>query len=1522
MTTITLDGTTSPAVVLPATHVQANTGDAIDLLGTIDDQGLILADGTGTYTPMTGSGGYTYYVANDGALALVASVVLASPIVVLEGGGTLEFGSEAFDFVYGQTPGYDLLANADTIEGAGVIGVGGTPRVLSDGTAYPIGFVNLAGGVVDATGTLDANHYGGLELDAGANTLVNAGLIEATASGGVFVTAGTLANAGGTVLASGAGDMSNVSADVVSGGTLAASGGGTLYLSSQAVQANGVYMSGPGQVLSGVTFATDAASAVSLDAATLDGTAATVTIMAGSTLVEGGYDTQLVLTGAIADHGTIRLGGGQAGNAVALSGSIDNLGTIVATTGTSGLVSFVLATPTVTLGGGGTLLLAATAGSLTAVTSSDTLAPATLVNLDNLILGAGQIGVAPNSAYGNPVDAVLLDNAANGTVDANDAATALRLYGGTGTLRNAGLMEATAAGGLVIAGAALDNTGGTLLASGAGDTLTLQGLDVTGGLLEDAAGGTIVLSGAATTLESSVTLALGATGTLDVETTTLDLASSFTFSGGSTIRLTGGRIDTGNSAVFVNAGDTIEGALNNQDVAGAIGGAAGALMLVNQAGGVISDVDIELARTGSRNAGLIESTGLYGVTLDIGVSTAVTLDNRGGTILAAGGPVLLGQLDLIGGTLASSAGETIEISATPAAPFVLDGSSGAVTIAAGTTIQTFYTRISLPFVLEYGSAITLLGTIDDLGGTLLGTTTPYGGDPTVNTGLFEGTGAIVGNIVNDGTLLAQGGTLSVSSVSGTGRVEIAAGSTFELGTGDSEAIDFQGVPGTLRFDAPFYNVYASTAMRPNTLGALTDLVVGDTIDLVGQSLASASVMNATTLAIGLVGGTTLDYTLANLQAGAFFSLASATPTPTETYSFNYTGGAGAAEPNYTATGTGSFTVDVGSGTAGLAAVSAFSLSLNVTNNAAGGGTDVIVFSKADLSGFNATFGAGNALTGLSLTTGYGNDTSFDANRGTFYVTNQKLTVTGLGAGGAATNGFDGVDTSGALSVAAPVQQFSALVVASNTPAPTTVLSVAATPATGDFGDGQSIGFVLATSAAVTVTGTPTLALNDGGTASFDAAHSSATALAFTTTVTGLQNAPTLAVVGLVLPTGAAILDGAGQALVTTNAAASFPGLQVDTASAALTQIYRDGLGRAPSAGELASLDQDLAGGTSLSQVRDAIDMSQEGQNALGLVYASVLGRLPSAGELGLLTADEEGGYSLATLRAATAAGSESQNEQMLVTADELGRLPTGAELAVTTQALAGGLSLGGLEAMTAMLPEAQAALAEVYLTTLGRLPTAGEQATLTTDLGEGYTLAQVRGVTAGLPDAQSALTALYQGVLARAPSAAERPFLTAELQGGSTLDEIRTATVQGAEGQDDVAALVATTLGTVPTTAQIADATVQLASGIGQAALAAQLRGLASNPTVSSDAASSTLTGTPGVDLFAVGTGTTDTIAGFDPAHDILQVSRAQVADYAAFAGDLSAAGGGTRLTLDAGHSVLIQGVAPGAIGPANVRFV
>ena len=90
------------------------------------------------------------------------------------------------------------------------------------------------------------------------------------------------------------------------------------------------------------------------------------------------------------------------------------------------------------------------------------------------------------------------------------------------------------------------------------------------------------------------------------------------------------------------------------------------------------------------------------------------------------------------------------------------------------------------------------------------------------------------------------------------------------------------------------------------------------------------------------------------------------------------------------------------------------------------------------------------------------------------------------------------------------------------------------------------------SEAVTVSGgTPTLTLNDGGTATYDAAHSTATSLVFDYTVAAGQNAASLAVTGVSL-NGATVADAAGNAAALAGADVTFSGLKIDTTAPTVT----------------------------------------------------------------------------------------------------------------------------------------------------------------------------------------------------------------------------------------------------------------------------------------------------------------------------------------------------------------------------------
>ncbi len=98
-----------------------------------------------------------------------------------------------------------------------------------------------------------------------------------------------------------------------------------------------------------------------------------------------------------------------------------------------------------------------------------------------------------------------------------------------------------------------------------------------------------------------------------------------------------------------------------------------------------------------------------------------------------------------------------------------------------------------------------------------------------------------------------------------------------------------------------------------------------------------------------------------------------------------------------------------------------------------------------------------------------------------------------------------------------------------------VIAVNELPSTGELGVGQSDALTLTMNEQVTVTGTPTLALNDGGTATYDPAASTSTKLVFDYTVAATdRNVPSLAASVIDLPVGAAIADLAGHDLVAPN----------------------------------------------------------------------------------------------------------------------------------------------------------------------------------------------------------------------------------------------------------------------------------------------------------------------------------------------------------------------------------------------------
>ncbi len=110
-----------------------------------------------------------------------------------------------------------------------------------------------------------------------------------------------------------------------------------------------------------------------------------------------------------------------------------------------------------------------------------------------------------------------------------------------------------------------------------------------------------------------------------------------------------------------------------------------------------------------------------------------------------------------------------------------------------------------------------------------------------------------------------------------------------------------------------------------------------------------------------------------------------------------------------------------------------------------------------------------------------------------------------------------------------------------------IYGISASPASGTIGVGGTITFAVTLDEPFTVTGTPTLSLNDGGVATYTGGSGSST-LSFRYTVAPANSkVSNLAVTGLSEPAGVTVTDAVSNAADVSGAAATFTGLAVNPA---------------------------------------------------------------------------------------------------------------------------------------------------------------------------------------------------------------------------------------------------------------------------------------------------------------------------------------------------------------------------------------
>ncbi|MGI9169287.1 MAG: beta strand repeat-containing protein, partial [Caulobacteraceae bacterium] len=286
-------------------------GAHLDFTGAGDSFAGLVSVGDGASLGLTGAVDNAGLIALDGAGALTALVIGAGG-VGLTGGGTVRLGLSGHDAIEGATAAAVLTNVDNTISGSGFLGRDG------------LGLIN------GAAGTIEAGDAHGLVLDTGADIVANAGLIEATGTGGLTIRSTSIdGSAGGTILASNGSHVA-LQGGVLIGGTLETAGSGTIR--TAAGGGNG-----------------------------LDGT--------GS---------------AIHNQGKFTVSNA---SALTLQGLLDNTGRLQLTASSAAATLTVGAAGAI-LSGGGHVLLSDSARNTIAGVSSATR----LTNLDNVIAGAGRIG--------------------------------------------------------------------------------------------------------------------------------------------------------------------------------------------------------------------------------------------------------------------------------------------------------------------------------------------------------------------------------------------------------------------------------------------------------------------------------------------------------------------------------------------------------------------------------------------------------------------------------------------------------------------------------------------------------------------------------------------------------------------------------------------------------------------------------------------------------------------------------------------------------------------------------------------------------------------------------------------------------------------------------------------------------------------------------------------------------------------------------------------------------------------------
>ncbi|MBS0473227.1 MAG: autotransporter-associated beta strand repeat-containing protein [Proteobacteria bacterium] len=801
--TLLLDSTTT---ITQNFTVETYTGNTIDIDGhTVTMSGAFTGAGPLTFSDSVG-GGIVTLTASSNAYTGVTTVN-SGAVLALGGTGTIADSAGLVDNGTFDISATTSGASVTTLSGTGNVVLGSQILSISDGGG-------LFSGVITGTGSLKV--AGGTEIITGTNTY----------SGGTVISSGTLEVGDGGTTGSIIGNASVV-------GTLAFNRSDDISFDGVVSGTGGVSQLGSGTLT--LTAANSYTGTTTISAGTL--ALSSTGSVAGSSVADGGIFDISATGGAsiksLSGAGTVEMGASTLTITAAsgsFSGTLEGSGSVVVTGGTQLFSGSLNYTGTTSVTGGTLVLGSASVDKDIANSSLVSFQTSGVVDYSGVISGSGSIS----------------------TLSGTTVISAAQTYTGVTTL-TAGTLELSGSGS--IANSSNVSVTGTLDISSAGSDVAITSLAGTGSVVLGSRN--LDLTGAFGTF----TGVLSGSGGVTLASGNEILSGTNTYTGDTVI--SGGTLALGSSSAIAHSTVVDNSVFDISQVSSASGTTTATIISLAGSGSVVlGEQTLLLSNAADAFSGSISGAG--GLTVSSGVETLT-----GANTYAGSTTINSGTLALTGSGSLLSSGKLLDYGV-----FDISGVTGSSTVTLGTISGTGTVVLGGENLNISNGSTSFTGTISGTGelivsgGTqILGGGNTYSGGTLINGGTLQiglgaGSGSIVGDVTDNGTLkfnrtgsLAFGGNVSGNGQlvqAGSGTTILTGTNTYSGGTTISAGalqIGNGGTTGSIAGDVTDNGTLAFARTDATTFGGTisgtggVSILSGDMIFTASESYAGATVVS-------------------------------------------------------------------------------------------------------------------------------------------------------------------------------------------------------------------------------------------------------------------------------------------------------------------------------------------------------------------------------------------------------------------------------------------------------------------------------------------------------------------------------------------------------------------------------------------------------------------------------------------------------------------------------------------------------